>query len=435
MFDLELFNDNSELRDNVLNDGLNDIDLFSGLNSDVSTNLVKAFKGVGFNNNGDIVGADGKVALSAKDVRTHLKTHYESINDVNPLDFESIVVDGVSLKINDKGEAIDAAGKVVKSFDEVKSLLKSGNIINGAPDPTDIAGIIAAANEASGIDFVDENGNAISFEPTVEGMAARDRYMIDTIAQQMVKDTIDRVLKADPDFESLYLYKQQNKSAIGWAPGVDYNSIVVLKPTDPAAEKQYEDLIIKAEVARGASIDRAKALAKYAIEDGKGEAFALESLDVLKQQEQLKLENSRVAAQKAKDDEQARVTKYYDDIKNVINSGKAMGVTIPSFIPVKDESGVIRHVPRQVFFDYISKPVQDGKSAYQIRRSGTTPEEVVIDALMKFTGYDNSSIIKAGIAQQKVEAVRKIKTGGAAGNGGRGAGTSGRSPVDMVILD
>ena len=433
MFDFSSLNENTELRDNILNAEINDTDVFGKLDTDTINAILKSANGIGFSQTGDIIGRDGKVVHKVADVRNALKTHYSTLNEPNPLDFASVIIDGVSHTINDKGEAVDAAGKVVKTFDEVKSLLKEGSIKDAAPDPTDIAGIIESVNASLGIEFKDEQGNPLTFEPTVEGLAARDKYIIDNVAAQIANESVRSIFNADPDFESLYLYKKQNNgSSLGWGPTPDYSKVSLLPATDANAEKQYADLIIKAEIAQGRDAKTAEMLAKYLIDDGKGEETAKNALATINRLNVEKVAADRAAAEKEELQRAADIENYWKEVKNVLDKGNANGIAIPAFISIKGDDGVIRNVPRQAVYDFMAKPVKDGKSALQLFNSQMTVEDRIVDALMKLTKYNYGDVVKATAANKQVEFIRRARSG--ANNSASSQGAGGKAPVDMVAL-
>ena len=434
--DDSIISDNSIIRDNALNADINDLDFVSKLDTEHSTALIKAVNGAGFDNAGNIVSADGKTKYSIADIRKELKEYYSKANEPNPLDFEAITIGDVSYKINEKGEAVDAQGKVVKTVDEVKALIKDPNASHSdpEPDPNDVGGIIKAANQKLGIDFLDSEGNAIEFEPTPDGIAARDQYIIENVANNIVANTFAKFFEENPELESLYNYKQQNNSVDGWAYTPSYKNIVLLKSGTKEADAQHLDIIIKAEMALGKSKEEAEIFAKYLVDDGKSEEFAKKSLDKLVAMDAAK-EAKTLADQKAADDaRKADIDAYWKSVSAVIDKGEAHGIQIPAFIAVKNEDGSISHVPRRHLFDYMSKPVDNGRSRYQIEKTKMTPEEVVIDALLKFTKYNYSDIVKKNIAAEKVVLMRKVKAGNAGNAKPNGGGAGGKSPVDSVIL-
>ena len=433
MFDFAPYNENTELRDNILNAEIGDTDVFAKLDTDTINSLLKTVGGMGFSQTGDIIGRDGKPTHKASDIRAALKAHYETVTELNPLDFASVVIEGVAHTINDKGEAVNAEGVVVKTLDEVKALLKEGSFKDAEPDATDLSGILTHANTALGIEFKDEQGNPIVFEPTVDGIAARDRYIIDNVAAQIANESVKSIFNADPDFESLYLYKKQNNgSSLGWTPEPDYGKVVLLPATDANAEKQYLDLIIKAEVAQGRDSKTAEMLAKYLIDDGKGEETAKVALATINRLNESNLEKSRneaalVEAQRSKD-----IEAYWGNVKTVLDKGVANGIAIPAFITIKTDEGVAKTVPRSVIYDFMSKPIKDGKSALQLFNSEMTVEDRIVDALMKFTKYNYGDVVKAATASSKVEFIRRTKVGFAGKSPVNGVG--GKSPVDSVVL-
>lgn len=431
MFGATSFNDNAAVRDNIFSETLADNEVFSKFSTEETTEILKITNGIGFNQNGDIVGKDGKVSLKASELREQFRSFYNTGTEVNPLDYADVTIDGVKYIINDKGEAVDNTGKIVKSMAEVKALLTEGGVINDNIEPTDIAGILAAANKALGYEFLDEQGNPISFEPTIEGMAARDKYLIENISARIAQESVQQIFQADTDFESLYLYKKQFGTSVGWTPAPDYSKTILLPATDAKAEAQHEELIIKAEMARGRSADEAKMFAKYLIDDGKGEAHATKALEFLKgyDVERLnQLRDKQAADEKAQQDS---IIAHWNKVNEIINTGKANGITIPAYIPVKDENGVVRHVPRQALYEFMSKPVENGRSALQVYNSKMTPEDQIVDALMKFTRYSYGDVVKATANASKVEFTRRVANGNAGSNRKT---VGGKSPVDSVIL-
>ena len=433
--DDSIISDNSVIRDNALNADINDLDFVSKLDTETSTALIKAVNGAGFDNAGNIVSADGKTKYSIADVRKELRDFYSKTNEPNPLDFEAITIGDVSYKINEKGEAVDAEGKVVKTVEEVKALIKDPNASQSDPEPNpnDVSGIIKAANQKLGIDFLDSEGNAVEFEPTPEGIAARDQFIIENVANNIVANTFAKFFEENPELEALYNYKQQNNSVAGWTYTPSYKDIVLLKSGTTDADAQHLDIIVKAEMALGKSKEEAEIFAKYLVDDGKSEEFAKKSLEKLIAMDAANEAKAVAAQQEAENKRKLDVENYWKSVSAVIDKGEAHGIQIPAFISVKNEDGSISHVPRRHLFDYMSKPVENGKSRYQIEKSQTSPEDVVIDALLKFTKYNYSDVIKKNIAAEKVVLMRKAKAGNA-GNAKPNKGAGGKSPVDSVVL-
>ena len=431
MLDLTPYNENTELRDNILNDAVGDADVFGNLDPETINSIVKAAGGMGFTQSGDIIGRDGKVLHKATDLRTQFKNHFSQSNELNPMDFANVVIDGVTHTINDKGEAVDATGNVIKTFDEVKALLKEGIVKDAVEEPTDLEGILNAVNTSLGIDFTDEQGNPITFEPTVEGLQARDKYLIDNVAAQMTREAVDSIFKADNDFESLYQYKRANGTSLGWTPTPDYSKTILLPSTDAKAEQQYHDIIVKAEQAQGRDLNTATMLAKYLIDDGKGEEMAKAALVTLNNVNKANAERQQAEAQA----EEARLNNervaYWNEIKSTIDKGVVEGVSIPAFISIKNADGTVRTVPRSSIYEYMSKPVKDGKSAMQLYASQMTPGQRVLSALMQITNYSYGDVAKATATTNKIEFIRKINNNPA--NKGV-TNPNGKAAVDRVVL-
>lgn len=435
MFVFESINENTEVRDNIFNEEVETNAILSSLSEEDSNSLIKSVNGVGFDANGNVLGQDGKVAMTADDLRGNIKAYYESLNAPAEIKIEDYVgseleVGDVKYTINEKGEAVDAEGNVFKTLDEVKAILAE----HATDEPETIEEIVASANLELGLEFKDEEGNDITFDlNTVEGMAARDKYIVDNLAATIAQTALDDIFHKDADFESLYLWKKANGgSSAGWSPAVDYGQVTLLDSAADGAEDQYRDLIIKNEVAQGRDADAAKQFASYLIEDGKGEEFAKKALTNLNATKDAKLEQDRIANQARIDADAKAINEYWGGIENSINSGKVGGITIPAFIPIKQEDGTIKNVPRKVLYDYMSNPVQDGLSQNQLRLKSMTVEDQIIDAYMGLTGNNHKSVVDAKTADNKIKLIRKVKDVNK-GSGNRSFG-GGKAANDTVVL-
>lgn len=433
MIVFESINENEEIRNNMFNDELKAVDIISGLSDDDSNSIIKSANGVGFDGNGNIVDQSGKVVMSPDELRSNIRDYYTSLDgsgELNPLDYEAVEIDGVSYTINEKGEAVDAEGKVFKTIDEVKAAL----IESGAGDePKDIAAVMALANEGLGINFNDAEGNPIDFDlNTVDGMQARDKFLIDSVSANMATEAVDAIFKNDPDFESLYHYKKANGNATGWSPAIDYSKVELLAANADGAEDQYRDVIIKAEIARGSTPDRAKQFAQYLIDDGKGEETAKESLTALNTLSAASTEADRVATQQAQDAEALRIDTHWKGVSDSINSGTVNGIKIPAFIAIPQEDGTVRNVPRNTLYDYMSKPVKDGLSAHQLHKQSLTSDDQIVDALMAMTKKNNTSVINANVKDKQVKFIRKAITNNRSGSNVKLV--NGKAPNESVVL-
>jgi len=374
----------------------------SELDEDSLKSILSTKNGASFDKSGNVIDTDGNIVASFEDYKTELNDGSDgSDGSVNLDDIESIDIDGTEYSINENGEAVDDTGKVIKTRDEVVALLEElNNEDEGGETP-----LVEDIAKLSGFTPVDKDGNPLVFEDTPDGMAKREVAIVNQFGAELARQELDTFFENNPDIVEMYNYKKIKGSLDGFKDRVDYNKITVEADDD----NQQTQLIVNAEILKGNSKERAEQIAKYLIEDGKGKDEAILALKYLKET-QASRDRDAIAAKEAKENEErAAIAAKHEEIAKTVKSGKLNGIVIPEYIKYKRSDGSIMNVTRDFIYQYMTKPVKDGKSLYDIDKEKSNTESEVLDAYLKITGNDYSSIIKGMERQSKVDKLKDIK--------------------------
>jgi len=396
----------------------------TGLTDGQKTMLYSGFKGTAFNNEA-LVDSEGKPVADFKTLRSKLIEQVELYKTVSTLDiagYDSIDLDGVTISINEKGEGVDAEGKVIKTPLEIRTLIYQNdpelNKNLGDPEDLTIPAIMTKIGELSGFVPTDETGAAIEFEATVEGLAKREAYLVKQYGSQQANMALEQLFINHPEIEEMLDYKTMHKSLKGYMPSEDLSAITLEKTN----VEMHKDIMIKANIARGFTPERAAQYAQYAIDEKTSFTTATEDLEYLKANKSAKLEARQAEEEKANQARRDSQANYIKTVESVIKAGKIGDITIPEFIKAKRSDGSILQIPREQLFDYMFKPIQDGMSAYTVAKSSEDDtvklNEHILDAYMRLTGNDRSSIIKMESATSRVNLIKKAATAGG-GSGGK----------------
>lgn len=367
------------------------------LTEDSLKTLLESKEGVGFDKDGNIVDITGTIISKFDDYKSELE---ESGSDINLDDIEEITIGETSYSINENGEAVDANGNVFKTKEEVLDLLKEQADSSESDEP-----LIKTISKISGFVAVDKDGNELEFEESPEGLAKREAYIVKNYGSELAKQELNSFFQENPDIVEMYNYKRIHGSIEGFKDRVDYGKITL----DESNDDQHKELIISAEMARGSSRDRAEKIANYMVEDGKGKEEAESSLKYLKEVQVKKDRDAAAARQADIDREKAEIAKRHNNIATIVKSGKVNDIQIPEYIKYKNSDGSFINVSRDYLYQYMAKPVKDGKSQYEIDKESDDVSSEILDAYMRLTGFNYSGLIEDKTRQQRVDKLKAIK--------------------------
>lgn len=228
------------------------------------------------------------------------------------------------------------------------------------------------------------------FEDTEEGI----QRLVELSAKKLADETIDSIFSEYPEVKQLYQYRAMggdpDKFFQTRFPEVDYNKVEFNKED----ETQHEQLVRQELRARGYTQDEIEA----EIEDYKNGGIltskAERALNALaKKQEEDK--NKLIKQQEeAYQQQQREIKEYWDSVRDTIEKSS----TFKSFsIPSRDKDN---------FFDYISKPVEKGKSRRDLDVEKADLEtRLAIDYLL-FKGFNIQDLIDRKAKDKNAKSLR-----------------------------
>lgn len=322
-----------------------------------------------------------------------------------------------TFNLNDTGDAIDAEGKVIYTAAQLKEFEEPEKEVNSIEDISKLSGIV----------ILSEDGIPKVYENTVEGFAQREADIKRLGYQEAAEKALESFFAENDDLAAMAKYKKTYGTLEGFNNHVDYTKLVL----DKDNTEQLYDIIIKAELKKGTSIDRAKRIADFAKADNSLFIDAQESHTYLKTIQESEFAQA-IAKEKAELDAAIEVDNNYfgiayengkEKILNVensiydlvVNKGTFGGLTIPiEGITIKDPKGTPKHFTRRQIFDYISIPVAeiDGELYSQaqideIKRT-SNKEELIATYMRNLTGGNLDTLISTSKLKDKADQIRKV---------------------------
>ena len=326
----------------------------------------------------------------------------EGENGAFPHDYAegtTLEVDGQNYKINNTGDVVDEQGNIIKPAAEVSEWIKSFEV---SEEDTDKEISIEKISKALDLEIVGDDGKPIEYENTPDGIKAFVSDAIDAGKEEVAEATINSFYSQYPFVKPMVDYYIANGGSLeGYNNVPDRSNIQI----DENNEAQQESIIRTAwrEEQRRGNVDSYIA---YLKSQGTLAATAKEELEAL-------VEKDKAYAKKLEDDakaEQARLieesTKYWGNVKNIIDSKKIAGYEIPDTIIV-ERDGKKLSVTSNDFFNYLYRTDKDGLTAYAKDVRNSKPEDVLQDeilrAYLKFTGGTYADLVKMAINEDKVK--------------------------------
>lgn len=311
-------------------------------------------------------------------------------------------VEDTKYTINESGDIVNDKGEVFKKADEVADWIKSFDV---SEEDNDKDLNISNIAKALDLEIVDEEGKPVEYENTPEGVTAFVRDAIETGREEVADATINSLYERFPFVKPMIDYYIANGNSLeGYNQIPDRSNIQI----DDNNEAQQETIIRTAwkEDGRKGNVDSYIA---YLKSQGTLAATAKEELEALVEKDKAyakQLEDNARAAQ-AKLVEES--TKYWNGVKQVIDSRKIAGYEIPEAIIVERDGKKIS-VTSNDFFNYLYRTDKDGLTAYVKDVRATKPEDALQDeilrAYLKFTGGTYADLVKMAINEDKVKTLR-----------------------------
>jgi len=286
---------------------------------------------------------------------------------------DEITIDNNVYKFDKQGNAIDDAGSIIMSKDDI---IKQASAIDNTE-------LFTTVKNLTGVSVYDESGNELTFENTPEGIAKYNNALIEQTRKESKVSSINDFLESNPDIRDLYNHKQLFGTIDNYKADIDYTKIDITK-LDVDAKKRF---FISSEITKGNSKEYAEELWN-AIKANKSEdKIVKESIKFLdKVQAEDKQQRINVIKLEEQKHNDQLATKYgytfndkgevvplnidnsYYDL--IVKKGTIAGVKIPEAgVVYKNDKGESINVSRTEILDMITSVYHDGKEFDKYGRS------------------------------------------------------------------
>lgn len=303
-----------------------------------------------------------------------VEVHEEDTAMTDPLDEEEEVIDD-DLETEDDEESI---------LDEL-DLGDDENEDNDGVDDEEVP-LVDTIKDSLGFDFGDR-----VFEDTEEGI----QLLVEEASKLLADDQLDSIFSQYPDVKELYEFRSLGGDPQKYLetkfPTVDYTKVEFNEDDS----QQHESIVRKELSIRGYSSEEIE----HEVEDIKNggilESKAKRALGTLKAKQQEEQESLLESQRISNEQQKKQITEYWESVENVIETS----TSFKNFkVPATDKKD---------FFEYISKPVEGGKSKRDLDVEKADLEtRLAIDFLL-YKGLDISGIVSRRAKDMNAKSLRK----------------------------
>jgi len=345
-----------------------------------------------------------------------VKTKEELTKTANPLPpdkTEQVEIDSIVYKLDKDGNAVKEDGSIFKTKVELDELAKIQE-----PDLPNYAQEIA---KITNIVIYDEKGEAITYDNTVEGLAAYVSSVREKTDNDSRIDTINKLVETFPVLSDVFRHLELNNGSLeGFTNRVNYSNVIV----DKDNVEQQKNIIFDARIKKGDTKSEAEAFIKYIEADGTLNDMAISSLDYLKSKDKEIVDAENREIEKREIAKQESQLQYTNAVNKILETGKldinGKQYVIPKVFNFKDNGKVVTKTIND-FKDYITKPktfdiagqkvnITQNQYDYYMETQTRKVDDDVFEILKRFTKYDTSNFIEQQIENKKILEIRKYST-------------------------
>lgn len=307
---------------------------------------------------------------------------------------DTVNIDGVAYTIDNNGNAVAKDGTVFRTAAELQEMI-ANNQANEEPTQLELL------QEKYGNDYVDADGNPITFDNTPEGINS----YIDTVLAIQKKEAQEAVIgnlfETYPIVEQLLNYIKINGSAEGFNEIPDRSKITVNKDNE-----EQQSAFIREEWKLSNKKGDVEKFIDYCKNAGILYDTAIESkeaVDAIYNEQLEEQEKQAAEIQKQAEDD---LNAYWNNVDAILGKKELMGYKIPDQIQCsRDGKNVM--LTLEDFKRYISVPVDEaGNTQYSIDEAKVDADSRIQDdllrAYLRFTGGNYSSLVGMEVNKQKV---------------------------------
>ena len=324
--------------------------------------------------NGDLLNDKGEV----------IKKYDDLINELEEEE-TTITINNIKYKIDANGNAIDDTGKIIKSKDEVSDLKKP------------MAQLIS---EKAGFVLKDEQGNPLSFSDDVDGLVDYTKALTSHIRKETYSTAVTDYFSSNPELIAAHNYYVQNKTLKGFSNiDIDYSKVTLDKDNIDT----HIDWIVKAEMVKGNSEERAKQIANYIKNDNRTFEEAESAINYLKEKTDVNNKALLDETQNKINSELAAEEKLKTTIKTLLTSKKVKDLTLPDKFKVVRNGKEVELGTNDVLDAMFTPKYKDKdgnvyteieKRLFEIERN---PEEYLLYNLQLLLGMNLNQVVKQNV--------------------------------------
>lgn len=397
------------------------------------------------NDKGDAVGSDGQVfktKAELDELEGEGKGNEGDVTNTVEVDNDGVVT---TYTVDDNGNAVDDKGEIVYT----KEQLDEGD---DTPPAGDID--VQAVVDSTKIPIYDQEGNAVEFDNTPEGLNNYVEAVYQRASNESVQQAFNSLYTQYPFLNNMLNHIDAGGVVEDFKQETDYAKIKL----DKTNEKQLRAIAIEGYMSKGMDAEKANNYFDYIKSTGTdNDEIFTEATNELKY-----LNDNKVARDTAKTQEQENTNRqqqldtdnYWgvsideqgqlvnlnkeNSVYSIINSGTINVDTDTFTIPEKIkviENGKPKLYSRGDFFAYLRQPItvldENGNRVTTTRdnvkiqeaNAKRTNHNSVLEAYKRFTNNDISQLINEKVKNKEVKKIRQIKLNNINKNN-RGSGTS-----------
>lgn len=321
--------------------------------------------------------------------------------DIEVVPGQVIEFDGHNYTVDDKGNLVNEEGAIFKEASEVKDWLKEQTVVDDNPDEISISSI----QSALGVDITDENGKAVEFENTPDGIKSYINAVIESAQEEQQNAAINGVFAKYPILTDVLNYYIANGNSLeGFNEAPDYENITI----DENNEAQQE-AIIKAAWAQKKMTGDVNNYIAYLKSQNILFATATDELNAMSAAEKQYREELAQRAQEEESKHIAEMQAHWNHVHQVIDSKQIAGYQIPDTIIINRNGQKISATPTD-FFNYLYQIDENGNSRYEHDLAAQKPEDRLHDEILRayltFTGGSYSNLVDMAVNKQKVATLK-----------------------------
>lgn len=296
---------------------------------------------------------------------------------------DTVEIENGDYLIDKDGNAVDSTGKVFKTSDEIKELLKTQD----TSEPTTVVDNIL---KKTGFKFFDESGNPKKYVDTEDGVVELAKDM----GKQFSMESQQMLIEEFPVIRDLIINRRN-----GGTDQEFYERQVTKwsnRKFDDKNESDMLSIVIDDMVAKGHDRDEAAEIAKIYRDKGSDELSkkAKAAFDSRVKAEKDSEQQALQEYANRQDEENKMLVSYWGEVNNIVNSGELESITIPQS-------------DRNAFFKYLSEPVDSyGNSQAYLDEAQMDKKQFLQYKYLQYKKFNLASLV---MRESKTDAVKTLR--------------------------